>query len=44
MNTELRRHPDPIRYTLLAAFCWLRLQEVIDNVVELLLGRQSQKG
>jgi TnpA family transposase len=36
--TELRRHPDPIRYTLLAAFCWLRLQEVIDNVVELLLG------
>ncbi|MEP1079584.1 Tn3 family transposase [Leptolyngbya sp. PL-A3] len=35
--TELRRHPEPIRYTLLAAFCSLRLQEVIDNIVELLL-------
>ena len=33
--TELRRHPDPIRYMLLAAFCWLRSQEIIDNVVEL---------
>jgi hypothetical protein len=35
--TELRRHPEPMRYTLLAAFCSLRLQEVIDNIVELLL-------
>ena len=35
--TELRRHPDPIRYTLLAAFCWLRSQEIIDNVVELFI-------
>ena len=35
--TELRRHPDPIRYTLLAAFCWVRSQEIIDNVVELLI-------
>ncbi len=35
--TELRQHPEPIRYTLLAAFCSLRLQEVIDNIVELLL-------
>lgn len=35
--TELRRHPHPIRYTLLAAFCWSRLQEIIDNVVELLI-------
>jgi len=30
-------NPDPIRYTLLAAFCWLRSQEIIDNVVELLI-------
>lgn len=36
--TELRRHPDPIRYTLLAAFCWSRLQEIIDNLVEMLVG------
>ena len=35
--TELRRHPTPIRYTLLAAFCWWRSQEIIDNVVELLI-------
>ena len=35
--TELRRHPAPIRYTLLAAFCWLRSQEIIDNVIELLI-------
>jgi TnpA family transposase len=35
--TELRRHPDPIRYTFLAAFCWLRSQEIIDNAVELLI-------
>ena len=35
--TELRRHPPAIRYTLLAAFCWLRSQEIIDNVIELLI-------
>ena len=35
--TELRRHPDPIRYTLLAAFCWMRSTEIIDNAVELFL-------
>lgn len=35
--TELRRHPAPIRYTLLSAFCWLRSQEIIDNVVELFI-------
>ena len=34
---ELRRHPDPIRYTLVAAFCWLRSQEITDNLVELLI-------
>ena len=35
--TELRQHPDPIRYTLLSAFCWLRSQESIDNIVELFM-------
>ena len=35
--TELRRHPDPIRYTLLSAFCWLRSQEIIDNIIELFI-------
>lgn len=35
---EVRRHPDRIRYTLLAAFCHLRSQEISDNLVDLLLG------
>lgn len=34
---ELRRHPEPIRYTLLAAFCWQRRQEIIDSLVDLLI-------
>lgn len=34
---DLRRHPEAIRYTLIAAFCWLRSQEVTDNLVELLI-------
>src|SRR2546421_188826 len=34
---EVRRHPDPIRYTLLAAYCWRRRQEIIDTLVQLLL-------
>ncbi len=34
---ELRRHPDSRRYILLAAFCWLRSQEITDNLVELLI-------
>jgi TnpA family transposase len=34
---EMRRHPAPIRYTLLAAFCWQRRQEVIDGLVDLLV-------
>jgi len=34
---EVRRHPDPIRYTLLAAYCWRRRQEIVDTLVELLL-------
>ena len=35
---EVRRHPKRIRYTLLAAFCHLRSQEITDNLVDLLLG------
>lgn len=34
---ELRRHPNPIRYTLVAAFCWQRSQEITDSLVELLI-------
>lgn len=34
---ELRRHPVSIRYTLVAAFCWQRSQEITDSLVELLV-------
>lgn len=34
---ELRRHPPDVRYTLLAALCWQRQQEITDNLVELLI-------
>ena len=34
---EVRRHPEPIRYPLLAAFCWQRRQEIIDGLVDLLI-------
>jgi TnpA family transposase len=34
---EIRRHPDALRWTLLAAYCWLRRQEIIDTLVDLLL-------
>ena len=34
---EMRMHPAPIRYTLMAVFCWQRHQEVIDDLVELLI-------
>ena len=34
---ELRRHPDPIRYTILAAFFTLRSMEITDNLTELLI-------
>ena len=33
---EMRRHPDPIRYTLLAAYCHLRRQELTDTLADLL--------
>ena len=34
---ELRRHPQLRRYTLLSAFCYLRIQEITDKLVELLI-------
>ena len=34
---ELRRHPEPLRMTLLASFCILRSQEITDSLVELLM-------
>ncbi len=34
---EVQRHPDAIRYTLLAAFCWQRRREIIDTLVDLLI-------
>jgi hypothetical protein len=33
---DLRRHKDTIRYTLMAAFCIQRSQEITDNLIELL--------
>jgi TnpA family transposase len=33
----MRLHPEPMRYTLLAAFCWQRRQEIIDGLVDLLI-------
>ena len=32
-----RRHPDPIRYSLVTLFCYARTQEITDRLVELLL-------
>lgn len=34
---ELRRHPQPLRLTLLAVFCVLRSQELTDTLVDVLL-------
>ena len=34
---EVRRHPEPIRFTLLSAYCWLRRQEIVDTLVDLLM-------
>jgi TnpA family transposase len=34
---ELRRHPTPLRMTLLAAYCQLRGRELTDNLVDLLI-------
>ncbi len=35
--TEIRRHPDPIRYLLLSAFCYQRSQEIVDSIIELFI-------
>jgi TnpA family transposase len=35
--SEIRRHPNPVRYTLLSAFCYQREQEIIDTLIELLI-------
>jgi len=35
--TELRKHPEPIRYTLVAAFCYERRGEIIDGLADLLI-------
>ncbi len=34
---EIRRHPEPIRYALLAMFCWQRRREIIDGLMDLLI-------
>lgn len=34
---EMRLHPAPVRYALMAAFCWQRRREIIDGLVELLI-------
>lgn len=34
---EIRRHPAALRYTILAAFCWTRQQELLDTLAELLI-------
>ncbi len=33
----MRRHPEPIRATLLAAYCLVRAQEITDQLIELLI-------
>ncbi|MGH8067915.1 MAG: hypothetical protein ACRERE_22355 [Candidatus Entotheonellia bacterium] len=33
----MRHHPAPVRYTLLAAFCWQRRRDIIDGLVDLLV-------
>ena len=34
---ELRRHPDHVRYSLLAALCLERREEILDNLTDLLI-------
>ena len=34
---ELRDHPEPLRLTMLAAFCWIREREVTDTLVDLVM-------
>lgn len=35
--SELRRHPEPVRYTLLVAFCWQRFHEITDRAIEMFI-------
>jgi DNA-binding cell septation regulator SpoVG len=35
--SEIRRHPPQVRYSLLAAFCLVRAEEITDTLVELLI-------
>ena len=35
--TEIRRHPDPIRYLLLSAFSHQRSCEIVDSIIELFM-------
>jgi hypothetical protein len=34
---ELRRHPESIRYALLAVFCYVRTQDITDTLIEVFL-------
>ena len=34
---EIRRHPASLRCSLIAAYCWLRAQEITDDLIELLI-------
>ena len=34
---ELRRHPEHIRYALVAAFCWQRQRDITDDLIDLLI-------
>jgi TnpA family transposase len=34
---EIRRHPASLRFSLVAAYCWLRVHEITDGLVELLI-------
>lgn len=46
---ELRRHPDYIKYPLVAAFCHVRLREITDSVIQLAeqvihrIGKRAEK-
>jgi TnpA family transposase len=41
---EIRRHPPQVRYSLLAAFCTIRSEEITDALVELLIALIHKMG
>ena len=41
---ELKRHPDFIRYTLLASFVYIKSREITDNLVDLLIAVVHRMG